>query len=182
MSGGDMGGSAGPFAPAVKNLHDCRGCFLDRTARNVYYRPVAFGEKATRGGDLVSYSLRIDVIRVMVVVEKTETVPADLDEVFRILRQSNNEGGIIADQVIEFAWQRNIGDDRYIGGLKAPVCKIDAGRCLRRARDADEDDVGTSKIVSGLSVVMIESKRHRVDSLEILGVQDVLSPGLTPTL
>src|SRR5207302_10583186 len=62
------------------------------------------------------------------------------------------------------------------GGLVPEVAEVDRERRLRRARDADEDDVG---LVQAASPTVVESAREldRLHALEVRGVERGPRPG-----
>ena len=74
------------------------------------------------------------------------------------------------------------GHQRDVGGLVAAIGEIDAGRRLRRPADADEDDVGLVEILRMLAVIMHHGEVERVDSPEIVGIEDVLAANTGPRL
>ena len=70
-------------------------------------------------------------------------------------------------------WQR--GHQRQVRGLIAALGKIDAGRRLGRARDAEQNDVGGVQILRQAAVIVGHREVQRVDAAEIVGVEHVLS-------
>ncbi len=73
--------------------------------------------------------------------------------------------------------QRHARHQRQVGGLEAAIGEVDRGRRLRRPADAEQDHVGLLQIVRQVAVVVGQREVHRVDALEVLGVQHVLGAG-----
>ena len=71
--------------------------------------------------------------------------------------------------------KRDAWHQRNIGGADAAVGKIDRGRRLGGAGHSDQHHVGILQAFDVLAVVMNHRVVQRVDALEILGIQDVLS-------
>ena len=69
---------------------------------------------------------------------------------------------------------RDAGHQRHIAGLHAAIGEVDRRRRLRRARDADQHDVGLFEILDMLAVVVQHRVVERVDALEIFGIERVL--------
>src|SRR5271166_5119804 len=80
-------------------------------------------------------------------------------------------------QIEEPARQCRVRDKRDIGRLVAAVGEIDAGRGLRGAAHADQDNVSSVEVFRQLPVVAHHGEVERVDTLEIVGVEHVLRAG-----
>ena len=96
------------------------------------------GEQSPSLNDLIRYLFEVNVIRLIVLMEEAQTLPADFDKPFGVLGQANDQGPLGGEKLFR---QRAPGDDRYAGGLYATICKVDAGRRFRCSRHTQKDHV-----------------------------------------
>ena len=69
----------------------------------------------------------------------------------------------------------NFRDDGNVGRPDAALCQINRCRRLRCAAYPQDDDLGFFDVVDALTVVMRHGEIERVDPLEVVGVQRMLS-------
>ncbi len=73
--------------------------------------------------------------------------------------------------------QWHVRHERNIGGLVASIGKIDAGRGLRCAADPNQNYVRIAQIFWGQTIIADHTEIERVNPLEIIRVEHVLSAG-----
>ena len=126
-------------------------------------------------GDLLGHRRLVDVLVVGVVrLQAEQAVLADLHDALR--------AGIKPDhqrprQLLDLRRQRHARHQRHVAGLDAAIGKIDRGRRLRGARDADQNHVRLCETFGVLAVVVEHRVVERVDAVEIFGVEHVLGAG-----
>jgi len=124
--------------------------------------------------DFLAHRIRVDIGRLGILVERGQPVHPDLDQPFGVGGQADHQR--LAD-LEQLRRQLDPGDDRDVDDLDPAIGQVDRGRRLRRARHPQQDQVGGVEIVGHLAVVMGQGVVHRIDALEIFGVQFVLAPG-----
>ena len=130
-------------------------------------------------GHLLAHLGEIGVVAALLLVQRGEALRAHLDQPVGIVGQADDQR---PRQLEQFLRQRHARHDRHVRRLDAAIGEIDAGRRLRGARDADQDDIGIVQAPERLAVIVIEGEGHRVDALEILAVEQMLLAGQTARL
>src|SRR5690349_96718 len=102
-------------------------------------------------------------------------VPADLRDAFSGSNQSHHQGLLRGKKLW---WQGSPRYDRYICGPDTALCEIDGCRCLRSSAYPDDHHLGLFKILGVLAIVMGHGEIQRIDPLEIIRVQSMLTGNL----
>ena len=130
------------------------------------------GAEPARIGDLLGHRGLVDILIVVAMrVEAEQPVLADLHDALRTGEKPDHQR---PRQLLDLRRQRHARHQRHIAGLDAAIGEIDRGRRLRRARHADQHDIGVFEAFDMLTVVMQHRVVERVDALEIFGVEHVL--------
>ena len=121
----------------------------------------------------------VDIGRLTVFVEGQQPAAADLGDALGARHEADHQRAV---ELQKLARGLEAGDQRDVGGADAAIGKIDAGRSLRRAADADENDFGFVEILWMLAIIMQHRVVEGLDSLEILGIEDMLAANMGPRL
>src|SRR3984893_6090653 len=121
---------------------------------------------------LGSDCLGIPVLGRAVMMQKIQTVTAQLDQPLGIVGQSDDQRVLGRGQLRRQRHTRYIG---HISCLDASVGEVKTSRRLRWPRPADETAIGIVETPTRLSVIMIEGKRNSIDARKILAVEQMLS-------
>src|SRR5665648_220132 len=159
------------FAVVIK-ADDGRGRLLDGAPCHVDDRPAMPGAELPRLGDLRGNRVPVHIFLKMPVRLLDDAVLAHLGDSLRARHQRHHEG---AGRLFQLGRQRHAGHERYIGGFKAAIGEIDAGRGLRGAADAENNHVGVVEVLRQMSVVVDHGKVQCLDTAEIIGIAHVLS-------
>src|ERR1700690_3279156 len=140
----------------AQQLHNRGGGFLDRTARHVDDGPAVFGAEPARKRHLLGHRGLVDIAIVVAMrFQAQQPVLADLHDALGTGIEPDHQR---PRQLFHRGRQRYARHQRHIAGFDAAIGEIDRGRRFRRARDADQHNVGFLQPFDVLAVVV----KHRV--------------------
>src|SRR5215469_5825918 len=154
-----------------QQFHYRRRRLLDGAAGHVDYRPMHLREGPARLPHFGPHRLDVGIFRRPVVMEQVQSVSTQLDQPFGVVRQPDDQRVLGADQFWRQRHARHIG---YVGDFDSPISEVQASGSLGGARDADETDICIVETPTGLAVVMVERKIHRIDACKIFAIKQVL--------
>src|SRR5947209_15032463 len=109
---------------AHQQLVDRRGGLLDRAAGHIDHGPMMLGKNAAGIAHLRSHRLDIRVVGVLVVIEHTEPVTAQMDQPLGIVCQPDDQRLLRA---AELRRERDAWNKRHVRRLDAAIGEIEAG-------------------------------------------------------
>ncbi len=125
-----------------------------------------------RLGDFGRDGVAIDIVLEMAVRLLDDAVLANLRDAVGRRDETDDEG---PGRLLELRRKRHAGHERHVRRLEPPVGEVDRGRRLRRAADADQDDVGVVQILGQVAVVVQHGEIECLDAPEIVGIEHMLT-------
>src|SRR5262249_59651785 len=103
----------------------------------------------------------------------------DLYDSFRAREQADDEW---LCEMLDLCGNRDAGNERDVGRFYPAIGKVNRRRGFRRTRHADQHHLCLLEVLYVLTIVMQHRVIQRIDTLEIFGVQHVLSTDLVRRL
>src|SRR5215213_5452263 len=168
----DKSGRIGAIGEEIEN---CSGGLLNRSARNVNYRPIMHRADLAHIDQLVGDRQLVYIGSFAMLLQGEQAVPPYLDDAFGTGDETYDERFLGRKKL---GRQSNGRNYRNIGSFDAPVGEIYAGGRFRRAADANQNDIGLFEIGGILAIVMSHGEVEGVYAPEIFGVEGMLPANL----
>src|SRR5690606_19875423 len=146
--------------------------FLDRPAAHIDHRPTMARTKLPGICKFLRNDRTIYISLVIIADRRSKcAVLSNMRDALGSRYQTYNQPALGVSHALRNGHTKH---DRDVRGLDAAICKIDACWRLRRARNADKDDVGFFHVRRQLPVIMLHGEVERIDTAEIIRVENVL--------